>query len=63
MSLSIARRSQPAPSPLRGAASVGRETAAGGYRMQELIQGIVESYPFQYRRALPATTALTASGR
>jgi mono/diheme cytochrome c family protein len=39
-----------------------RKTASGGYRMQELILGIAESYPFQYRRTLP-TTQVAASGR
>jgi hypothetical protein len=39
-----------------------RDTASGGYRMQDLILGIVESYPFQYRRTL-STTQVAASSR
>ena len=38
-----------------------RDAASGGYKMQDLILGIVESYPFQYRRtpAAPQQAALT----
>jgi hypothetical protein len=32
-----------------------KDAASGGYKMQSLIMGIVQSYPFQYRR-LPAGT-------
>ena len=38
-----------------------RDAASGGYKMQDLVLGIVESYPFQYRRtpAAPQQAALT----
>ena len=38
-----------------------RDAASGGYKMQDLILGIVESYPFHYRRtpAAPQQAALT----
>jgi hypothetical protein len=31
--------------------------------MQDLVLGIVESYPFQYRRALPGTQQAARTGR
>ena len=37
-----------------------RDTAADGYRIQALIMGIVQSYPFQYRRTL--SVPLQAAG-
>jgi mono/diheme cytochrome c family protein len=40
-----------------------KDTVAGGYRMQDLVLGIVESYPFQYRRALPGTQQAARTGR
>jgi len=39
-----------------------RDASSGGYRMQDVIAGIVESYPFQYRRTLP-TTQVVSNGR
>ena len=40
-----------------------RDTASGGYKMQDLILGIVESYPFQYRRTLVAAGQVALAGR
>ena len=38
-----------------------RETAPGGYRMHAIISGIVQSYPFQYRRPERAPAAATSA--
>jgi hypothetical protein len=32
-----------------------RETESGGYKLQDVILGVVQSYPFQYRRLAAAT--------
>jgi hypothetical protein len=40
-----------------------RDTSAGGYRMQDLVLGIAESYPFQYRRAPASTQQAAVAGR
>ena len=37
-----------------------RDTSARGYQMQDLVLGIVESYPFQYRRTLAASQQAAA---
>jgi hypothetical protein len=40
-----------------------RDTSAGGYRMQDLVLGIAESYPFQYRRTPAAPQQAAVAGR
>jgi hypothetical protein len=39
-----------------------RDAAAGGYRMQAIVVGIVRSYPFQYRRLQGGLLQASAAG-
>jgi hypothetical protein len=39
-----------------------RNAAPGGYRMQSLLLGIVQSYPFQYRRTEKRSAAPATAG-
>jgi len=39
-----------------------REAAPGGYRMRSLLLGIVQSYPFQYRRTEKTSAAQATAG-
>lgn len=43
--------------------TIMRDTATSGYRMQDLILGIVQSYPFQYRRMPSPSGQLALKGQ